>query len=108
MTVLRRRGATTIEYALLLMLICLGCIIAVSVLGGNVRGLFSGVIPVAAADDDDPPTAAVTDAADDDGKTTPSVGGKGKKAKKQHHRGQPGNGNAGNDKAVGNAPAKSQ
>jgi Flp pilus assembly pilin Flp len=89
---LRRRGATTVEYALLLLLIVLACVIAVGTLGSNVSGLFTGVIPPVTPGD--PPVAAT---AESDPAGPPTASGKSKKPKKPkrpHAQGQPAQGNA--------------
>ena len=98
-----RRGATMVEYSIVLLLISLVCLVTVVSVGSGVAGLFSGVIPGQgggpaladpAPDGDDPGGAADPD----------SDPGKKKKKKSRARQGQPGQGNAGNDKAVGNAP----
>jgi Flp pilus assembly pilin Flp len=40
----QRRGATMVEYALLLLFIALACFVAVGELGSTVIGLFDGVV----------------------------------------------------------------
>jgi hypothetical protein len=91
-----RRGAVKVEYALILLLISVLCLLAVASLGRGVSGLFTGVIPPWVANQ---PPAATDDTVGEDA-------GKGKKPKKSNApktRGQPGRGNPGNAKAVGNA-----
>ena len=91
-----RRGAVKVEYALILLLISVVCLLVVASLGRGVSGLFTGVIPPRVANQ---PPAATDDAGGEDA-------GKGKKPKKSKAAktpGQPGRGNPGNAKAVGNA-----
>ncbi|MDQ3441760.1 MAG: Flp family type IVb pilin [Planctomycetota bacterium] len=50
------RGATMVEYGLMVTLIAVACIITVGVLGGEVRDMFDGIEPeVAAAQNANPP-----------------------------------------------------
>jgi Flp pilus assembly pilin Flp len=84
-----RRGATKVEYALMVMLLGVCCLLVLAALGTGVGGLFSGVGGTFRDVNGDHPSAATAEP--DDGK------GKGR-------RGNPGQGNAGNDKAAGNYP----
>ena len=89
-----RRGVAKVEYALLLTLISVSCVLVVGAFGENTSGLFdigdaAPVVPT--------PTAG----------TPPGPGGQGKhgkhdKDKDDKHRGNPGQGNNGNGKDVGN------
>ena len=91
-----RRGAVKVEYALILLLISVLCLLAVASLGRGVSGLFTGVIPPWVANQ--PPTAT--------GDTNGEDAGKGRKPKKSRAAktpGQPGRGNPGNAKSVGNS-----
>ena len=93
-----RRGATKVEYALMLLLISVVCLLAIAAFGRNLSRVF-GVVVAAQ------PTPAVRTAPDDPVKDDAGDGKKAKKAK-PGGRGQPGAGNRGNDKAVGNAGSK--
>ena len=93
-----RRGAVKVEYALILLLISVLCLLAVASLGRGVSGLFTGVIPPWVANQ--PPASTDDTAGEDAGKDK-----KPKKNKAAKTPGQPGRGNPGNAKAVGNAGA---
>ena len=98
-----RRGAVKVEYAIVLLLISVVCLLAVASLGRGVSGLFTGVIPPWVAN---PPQATATPTdpgADDTAGEDAGEGKKPKKTKAAKTRGQPGRGNPGNAKAVGNA-----
>jgi hypothetical protein len=94
-----RRGAVKVEYALILLLISVLCLLAVASLGRGVSGLFTGVIPPWVANQ--PPAA--TDDTDDTAGEDAAKDKKPKKNKAAKTPGQPGRGNPGNAKAVGNA-----
>lgn len=97
---LSRRGATKVEYALVILLVGVSCILVVGALGEGVGGLFDGARTTFSGANADDPTAATAEPEDDTGK------GKDKgKAKSARPNGNPGQGNAGNDKTVGNAGA---
>ena len=84
-----RRGVAKVEYALLLTLISISCVLVVGAFGENTSGLFdfgdaAPVVPT--------PTAG----------TPPGPGGHGKHGKHDKRGGNPGVGNNGNGKDVGN------
>jgi Flp pilus assembly pilin Flp len=84
-----RRGATTVEYAIMLMLISLASILVISALGWRLAGIY------------DSSNAPIYNAI-----TTPedgaAPGAPGSKSRGPVRRGNPGQGNGGNDKGVGN------
>ena len=100
----RRRGATKVEYALMLMLISVTCMLVLAALGRNVAGIYDRANrPISdAVGAGGGPAGAVT--------SNEGNGGNGGKRAPSHtnngRHGNPGQGNAGNDKSVGNAGSK--
>ena len=91
-----RRGATKVEYALMLLVISLTCVFFAQLLGEGVAVVYDGArMPVHMRTRDAPPPAAPPKPGETPGGDTDTSGDRG---------GNPGNGNAGNDKSVGNAP----
>jgi Flp pilus assembly pilin Flp len=104
----RRRGATKVEYSLILLLIGLACLLVILHLGRGVSGLFNGSVTVTPAGDT-PPDSMTSDEDGNGGKGKGKANGKGRSNPKQPNtppgRGRSDPGNSGNDKPVGNTPS---
>ena len=107
----RRRGATKVEYALMVMLVSVTCMLVIGGLGLRLAVMYdnanrpigdaigSGPGPVTAA----PPDSTGGSDAYDPGGTDGKGKGKDKDKTNNGNHGNPGQGNAGNDKTGGNA-----
>jgi Flp pilus assembly pilin Flp len=103
-----RRGATMVEYALMLMLISITSLLVVSALGTRVANTYDTANqPMTAVTAGPMPPSIDTGADGGTGAATGPGGGSAtavRPGNKGRH-GNPGQGNGGNDKSVGNAPS---
>jgi Flp pilus assembly pilin Flp len=103
-----RRGATMVEYALMLMLISITSLLVVSALGTRVATSYDTANqPMATVTAGPTPPSMDTGANGDTGAATGPGGGSATAAKPGNNgrHGNPGQGNGGNGKSVGNAPS---